>query len=396
MKVFFESIVSSFHDDDRIEKTTEKFNIRLKESLSNLGIATASREEADILIYYIKSGGTENIFKSRFKPQAINLLLTTDMHNSLPAALEIHSYLTNEGLNTEILHGNPELIAKRIQFFTNLVVAKNVIANEKVGVIGQPSDWLIASNVDYEKVREIFGIELIDIPLEEFYKIWEEFEDLSTSTSYDSEEIVASYDINKVKEANRIYKTLKVIINKYGLTSLTLRCFDLVNNNCGTGCLALSYLNSENIISGCEGDIPAVISMVIMNRLTNQPVFMANPSRIDLAKNSVLFAHCTLPWNLAERKELDTHFETGLGIGVRGYIETGDITVFKLNNQSNEYFVSEGELVHSGNEDVLCRTQITTILDKDVDYFLQNPLGNHHLIIKGHYQDLIEEYFKLL
>src|SRR5690554_2882347 len=118
MKVFFESIVSSFHDDDRIDMTTEKFNSRLKESLSNLGIVTTTREEADILIYYIKSGGTENIFKSRFKPQAINLLLTTDMHNSLPAALEIHSYLTNEGLNTEILHGDPELIAKRIQFYT--------------------------------------------------------------------------------------------------------------------------------------------------------------------------------------------------------------------------------------------------------------------------------------
>ncbi len=397
MKIYLKSIVSSFHDDNQIEEALSEFNERLYKSLKEEDIELVEKHSlADLTISYIKSGGTENIFKESFEAQAINLLLTTDMHNSLPAGLEIHAYLTEKGYNAEILHGDPELIAKRIKSFLLIILAKEAIKKEKLGVIGKPSDWLIASDVDYERIKETLGIELIDIPLDEFYRIWDEFSDLSTSTSYDNEETIANYDRGMVEEANRIYKTLKVIINKYGLTSLTLRCFDLVNEGCGTGCLALSYLNSENIVSGCEGDIPAAISMIILNRLTNQPVFMANPSRIDIAQNSVLFAHCTLPWNFCTNKELDTHFETNLGIGVRGYIEKNEITVFKLNSRANEFYVSHGQIVHSGNEDVLCRTQITTVLDKDVEYFLQNPLGNHHLVIKGHYQGLIDKFFEVL
>ena len=37
---------------------------------------------------------------------------------------------------------------------------------EKLGVIGKPSDWLIASDVDYETAKKVFGVELIDIPIE--------------------------------------------------------------------------------------------------------------------------------------------------------------------------------------------------------------------------------------
>ena len=37
----------------------------------------------------------------------------------------------------------------------------------KLGVIGKPSDWLIASDVDYKKVNELFDIELVDIDIKE-------------------------------------------------------------------------------------------------------------------------------------------------------------------------------------------------------------------------------------
>ncbi len=396
MKVHLKPVVSSFHDDDRIDQTTSDFNQELEESLTELGIELKNEENADLVIYYIKSGGTENIFKNLFKPQDINLLLTTNMHNSLPAALEIHSYLTDLDHNVEILHGDPSYIAKRIYTFAKVMEAKNILKTDKLGVIGAPSDWLIASDVDYERIKDILGVELIDIPLDEFYKIWEEFKHLSASTPYDEQEEVKNYDQDKVKESNRIYKALKVIINKYGLTALTLRCFDLVNKGCGTGCLALSYLNSERVISGCEGDIPAAISMLILNRLTDQPIFMSNPSRIDVEKNTVLFAHCTLPWNMTHERELDTHFETGLGIGVRGYIKKGEVTVFKVGKDVDQYFVSLGKQLKSGNEDMLCRTQMTVELENDVNYFLKNPLGNHHLICKGGYTELIVEFFENL
>lgn len=393
MKIFLKPIVSDFQKSNTIDETTAKFNNDLKESLNHLKIELVDEKDADLIIYYIRSGGTENMFKEIFVPQDINLLLTTTMHNSLPAALEIHSYLSDQGLNVEILHGEPDYIAQRIHTFAKIESAKNVLKKDKLGVIGAPSDWLIASYVDYELVNDVFGIEVIDIPIDEFYKVWEEFKIENVTTPYDGDDAIKNYDQNKVVISNRIYKSLKVIIEKYELTAITLRCFDLINEGCGTGCLALSYLNAENIIAGCEGDVAAAISMLIMNRLTDEPMFMSNPSRIDLKENTVLFAHCTLPWNMASKNELDTHFETGTGIGVRGYIEEGDVTVFKLGRDLEQYFISDGSLIDTGNEGVLCRTQVNIKLTEDVKYFLKNTLGNHHLICKGHYAKLIEQYF---
>ena len=37
----------------------------------------------------------------------------------------------------------------------------------RLGVIGKPSDWLIASNVDYKNVKNKFNIELINIDINE-------------------------------------------------------------------------------------------------------------------------------------------------------------------------------------------------------------------------------------
>ncbi len=74
-------------------------------------------------------------------------------------------------------------------------------------------------------------------------------------------------------------------MDKYDLKGLTIRCFDLLSTVHNTGCIALSLLNDEGIISSCEGgDVPALISMLILNALSDEPVFMANPSSIDVEK----------------------------------------------------------------------------------------------------------------
>jgi L-fucose isomerase-like protein len=46
------------------------------------------------------------------------------------------------------------------------------------------------------------------------------------------------------------------------------------------------------------------------------------------------------------------------------------------------------------NSENLCRTQIRLRMNEDVKYFLQNSLGNHHLICKGDYNKLVREFFK--
>ena len=99
---------------------------------------------------------------------------------------------------------------------------------------------------------------------------------------------------------------------------------------------------------------------------------------------------------MADSYALDTHFESGIGVGIKGLIREGPATIFKLSSSLKEHFVSSGKILENLNERNLCRTQIRLKLDADVSCFLKNPLGNHHLICKGSYAGAVAEFLNLL
>jgi L-fucose isomerase-like protein len=94
---------------------------------------------------------------------------------------------------------------------------------------------------------------------------------------------------------------------------------------------------------------------------------------------------------MAEQVRLMTHFESGIGVPVRGMMKETEVTLFKLGADLSQFYVEEGKIVTNLTENNLCRTQIEVQLD-DVRYFLRSPLGNHHLIVYGHHGQAIREW----
>ncbi|MBQ5804332.1 MAG: hypothetical protein IIW22_00980 [Erysipelotrichaceae bacterium] len=347
----------------------------------------------DLIFDFVGTGGTEGIFlKFLDRLPKPCFLLTTGANNSLAASMEILSYLRQHDIPGEILHGSDEFVAQRIADLAKVFKAKKRLGSFRFARVGKPSDWLISSDVDAKLSKERNGIEIVDVTMEEFF---EEIKRREYTDNRYTEMIKAKgYDSKEIEEAMYIYGALRRITDKYRLDGLTVRCFDLLDTVHSTGCAALAILNSDGIYASCEGDVPALISMAVLGELTGEPVFMANPSRIDTDHNQIVFAHCTLPITMPNDFEIMTHFESQLGVAFRGHIAEGPVTVFKCNGMMDEYFVTGGELLKNLTEYNLCRTQILLKLEKPVDYFLKDSIGNHHLIVKGDHTRLIEEFFK--
>jgi L-fucose isomerase-like protein len=395
MKIGLYNLVSEVHNEEYINSTLQGFLAEIEEKLGekfeNINLEDFNKDYFPLI--FIKSGGAEVKFKQIFKQiSRPYILLSSSMHNSLGASLEIASFLKQKGKKVEIIHGDSDYIANRIKELRKIFQVKNKLPSVRLGVIGKPSDWLIASDIDYKKLKEALGISLIDIEMDELVKEIEQKHRFDHPKLNDIRE--KGFDGKSIEGALKIYSGFKAIVNKYKLDGITVRCFDLLEIYENTGCLGLSLLNDEGIVAGCEGDIPALISMVILHYLTNEPVFMANPSSIDLNKNEIILAHCTLPLNMPYEFYLKTHFESGLGVGIKGNIREGEATIFKFSGDGKNYFVSSGEIVENLNEENLCRTQIRLRIDEDVKYFLQNSIGNHYLICRGDYSKLAREFFK--
>ena len=396
MKIGLYNLVSEVHNEEYIDSTLQDFlediEERLDEKFEKINLEDFSRKDYFSLIF-IKSGGVEGKFKQIFKQvKGPYLLLSSGLHNSLAACLEIASFLKQKGEKVEIIHGDSDYIAMRIKELSKIFKVKNRLASTKLGVIGKPSDWLIASEVDYNKIKETLGISLIDIGMDELVKEIERDHDFNHRKLNDIKN--KGFDCKSIDGALKIYNGFKAIVNKYKLDGITVRCFDLLEIYKNTGCLGLALLNDEGIMGGCEGDIPALVSMVILHYLTDEPIFMANPASIDINKKEIILAHCTLPLNMPDEFYLKTHFESGLGVGIQGVIEEGEAAIFKLSGDGKKYFVSGGEIIENLNKESLCRTQIRMKVNEDIKYFLQNSLGNHHLICKGDNSKLVNEFFK--
>ena len=377
MDIAIYTLTSELHDEAAVAAVTKEFLGSLGLDFDFKGSDYTDYGTHPLDLIYVRTGGTEGILK-RLLPQLEGncnprpiYLLTSGKSNSLAASMEILSYLNQQGIKGEIIHGPAEYIRRRIAILTKVSKARESLRDSHIGVIGRPSDWLISSNADYNILKEKLGLEVVDIPMEELLKTCRE---------------------------STIYDALKTIINKYALQGFTLRCFDLLTALKDTGCLALAKLNAEGIVAGCEGDVPALVTMMIVHSLTGLSGFQANPSSINVETGEMLFAHCTIPLNMVERYELDTHFESGIGTAVRGFMAKGDITVVKVAGDLSRCFIAEGTLIRNESKPDLCRTQQVIRLSDpaQAEYFLTNPIGNHHIIALGHLGGVLSEFISFL
>ena len=390
-------------------------------------------------VIYVRTGGTEGIFRQVFEGHegARVRLLTSGQSNSMAASMEILSWLNQQGLDGEIIHGSVKEIANELMRYYPSSVrttpslvrrfsGRKLLAGKRFGVIGKPSDWLISSSVDYAKARKTLGAEIIDIPMTEFLSAvkgqeallsvsrgrpWpREWEGPTPSGVGGMSEAKVSesraFWPQALKELNdpkfgksltdkdmegalKIYAALKQIVAKYRLDGFTLRCFDLLTTVHNTGCLALSLLNSEGIIATCEGDIPAMLSMAITRIKYGKSGFQVNLSRI--SGGNFLFAHCTVPLDMVSDYCYDTHFESGIGVAIHGILPVGPARLFKLGADLEHCIDERVNIIDNPYGNNLCRTQVVVRSwadrDKEVgkealrNYMLHEPLGNHHILI---------------
>ena len=182
------TLTSELHDVHAVSTATQEF-------LDSLHIDYDFKEDnyteygqCALDLIFVRTGGTEGIFR-RLLPQlqrqskAPVYLLTSGKSNSLAASCEILSFLRQQGIAGEILHGSADYLRHRIELLAHIGEAMRQLDGLRLGVIGKPSDWLISSTADYEAVKKLLKIDIIDIPMQELLDMIKEtpLEEVQTS-----------------------------------------------------------------------------------------------------------------------------------------------------------------------------------------------------------------------
>jgi L-fucose isomerase-like protein len=247
-----------------------------------------------------------------------------------------------------------------------------------------------------ELIRETWGPEIVSISFDELQ------EAIRNAKNTDISEIKNQLENNAtailepseadISDSIRVYFALKKVIQKHKLTAISVRCFDLVIDNKTTGCFALAKLMDEGIIAGCEGDLVSTIGLLWANLMVNKTPWMANPVQIDIDNNALWLAHCTVPMSIVQNYSIRSHFESGLGVGIAGTLWNGPVTLLRIGGKSlDKAWLAEGEIIHSGRAENLCRTQVEVKLTAG-----NTPLGNHIVMVSGNHLKRIETWWNTM
>lgn len=112
---------------------------------------------------------------------------------------------------------------------------------------------------------------------------------------------------------------------------------------------------------------------------------------VDVERNEMVFAHCKLLLNMPEEYSLMTHFESGIGVMLRGTLLRGEYTLFKC-YEDGRFFVQSVVIHENLTKDNLCRTQIL-LSCKEVTNYLTVPLSNHQVICRKDVSSLVKKFF---
>ncbi len=361
-------------------------------------------------VFFLLTGGTEAMTLEAWQayradhPRAGLLLLAHPGNNALPAALETLARARQEGAPGRIVYLNGPDDAQGWQNLRQALAdfaTWEKLQRTRLGLIGKPSDWLVASSPAPELVQQVWGPQVVPIPME---ALLARFDALPASDLAEAmadlvrgAQVIAEPDSSALQDAARIAIALETLAREQALEALTVRCFDLVLRRKTTSCYALARLTETGLIGGCEGDLVSTLGMLWSAWLLDQVPWMANPARINTARNALVLAHCTVPRRLVSRYALRSHFESGLGVGLQGTLPPGPVTLLRLGGTDlRRLWLAEGTLIPTAQDENLCRTQAEIELHDSypVSELLTQPLGNHLILVTGHHAERLQTWHR--
>ncbi len=391
---------SSLHDASAVAALIAPTQVLLEE----LGGARDESSESNVHLMVVATGGTEHQLVERCQADgaAPTVLVAHGAHNSLPAALETLAAIRQQGGRGRIVVLTGESSADRTALGEAIgdLEAVASMRSTRLGVVGGPSSWLIASSPEPEVVRRRWGpqvitveptrmIELTRTPVTPVGPLAERFTAVA-------DPVRSTVGRGAVNDALAVRQALDDLLDTDELDAVTVRCFDLLSDPGTSGCLALASLNDDGIVAGCEGDVPSALAMLWVRALLGQPTWMANPATVDVEANRIVLAHCTVAPSMVEGFALDTHFESGIGVGISATFAEQPVTLIRLGGRDlDECWIAEGDIVATGDQPDLCRTQVTVQLSAgDVGDLLDRPLGNHVVLASGHHRERLLKWWR--
>jgi L-fucose isomerase-like protein len=192
---------------------------------------------------------------------------------------------------------------------------------------------------------------------------------------------------DEITESARLYLSLAEIMEKRQANAMAVNCLDLMRRKAPPPCYAMTRLRDEGIHAACEGDVVALLTMMMLGFMAEAPAFMGNIAFADPESNILRISHCVVPTRMSGYDRPPSPFTLrnyhGRN-GVTAHVDLGvgrEVTLARLSRNLDQIGILNGELVEC-KDTTTCRTTLSVRVE-DARGFVRKAFGNHHALIYG-------------
>jgi L-fucose isomerase len=326
----------------------------------------------------------------------------------------VHGSLDEIGIYHHFVYGMPgeKDVLEKIAVIARASMVKNKLRKAIFGLIGGRSIGMYTSNTDPIQVKRIFGLEIEHV---------DQFLMIEYAKKVNSEDVNKLLkEINNIygeiqvpeeviKKSIRVYCALKKLVREHEYDFIGVKCLEEVINHYVSCCLAVALLNDEEIVTACQSDINAAISMYILNLLTQQSVVFADVSMLDKKNKIVRLVNCgSMATSLSKnKKEVDWGYQYEYMGKERGACpifccKNGPVTFGSLNRINGDYVmqITTGTAIYQ-SKSVLKQVrdiwpQAFIKIHCDADEFIQSIRSNHIVVGYGEVKNELDTFCNLI
>jgi len=214
-----------------------------------------------------------------------------------------------------------------------------------------------------------------------------------------------------VKNSVLFYLTTSRIMSEFECNAFTIECFELCSSlntwkRRFTPCLTHALLKDSGYPSACEGDINALLAMMIEMYLSRKAVYMGNPN-IDKKNNILNIHHSVASLKMrsidsgASSYEIHSFTKSGFGATLRHDFnkDIGEIvTIGRFDPSGTKMLITKGRIIGGGGlVGYACAQNINIEIPNGYEFWRESQNFGHHLaLVYGDYINKIRDLGNLM
>ncbi|MDD5016502.1 MAG: hypothetical protein PHO15_00205 [Eubacteriales bacterium] len=326
----------------------------------------------------------------------------------------LHGAMDEMDLKHQLFYGEPDEAdtLQEIKSFADAAKAVKQLRCSRLGLIGGRSLGAYPTTADPNQIKKIFGIEVEHIDqLVLLEKARSVHDDISAELIPKIKAKLGKVNVSDeaLIRPLKTYIALKQIVEERKLDFLSVKCLEEFINTYTTCCLANSMLNDEGIITGCQGNINAAVSMKILHIITGMPAVMADVNVVLKKEKIARMVNCgSMPTSLAAKNiDVDLSYQydymgDSKGVCTTFCCKSGPVTFATLGRKNGKYVmhIAEGEAFEQPKEEfAVCRDvwpHAFVKLNCDMMKFYSDIRSNHSVIGYGNIKNTLVTFCELL